>query len=81
MTANAHQRYFDLPVSIFVYPHHPSMLLEYKPEFGSEDEPQSQLEELPRELSELDLGSIEGFLRASGMMGMRFENRIGGFVP
>ena len=34
---------------------------EYKPEFGMEDVPQLQLEELPRELSELDLASVEGF--------------------
>ena len=37
---------------------------EFEPEFGMEDVPQSQLEELPRELSELDLVSVEGFLRA-----------------
>ena len=43
---------------------------EYEPEFGMEDVPQ---------LSELDLASVEGFLRASGMLGMRFEDRGGGF--
>ena len=46
------------------YPHpSPSMVVEeYKPEFGMEDVPQSQLEELPQEWSELDLVSVEGFL-------------------
>ena len=63
------------------YPHPPPSMVveEYEPEFGMEDVPQSQLEELPPELSELDLASVEGFLRASGMLGMRFEDRGGGF--
>ena len=43
---------------------------EYEPEFGMEDVPQ---------LSEFDFASVEGFLRASGMLGMWFEDRGGGF--
>ena len=62
--------------------HHPrpSMLAEYEPEFGSDDTPSSQLEELPRELAELDLASVEVFSSGgAGMLGMRSEDQGGGF--
>ena len=40
--------------------HHPrpSMLAEYEPEFGSDDTPSSQLEELPRELGSCERGGF-----------------------
>ena len=46
------------------YPHPPPSMVveESEPEFGMEDVLQFQLEELPRELSELDLACVEGFL-------------------
>lgn len=52
---------------------------EYEPEFGPDDIPELQLEELPGEIAELDLGSVERFLRECGILGMRFEDRGGGF--
>jgi vacuolar protein sorting-associated protein 54 len=52
---------------------------EYEPEFGPEDVPELQREELPMEIEELDLGSVEEYLRRCGMLGMRFEDRGGGF--
>ena len=64
--------------------HHPcpSMLAEYDPEFGSDDAPSSQHEELPREVAELDLASVEGFLSGgAGMLGMRTEDRGGDSMP
>ncbi|KAL7547505.1 hypothetical protein ACHAWF_010793 [Thalassiosira exigua] len=54
-------------------------LAEYEPEMGEDELPSSQLEEMPRELAELDLGSVEGHLGECGMLGMRFEDRGGGF--
>ena len=56
------------------------LLLEYEPEFGPDDIPSSQLEALPMELSTLDLSSVENHLKQSGMLGMRFEDRGGGFM-
>jgi hypothetical protein len=52
---------------------------EFEPEFGPDDIPELQLEELPSDISELDLGSVEQYLKLSGMLGMRFEDRGGGF--
>lgn len=58
----------------------PDMLCEYEPEFGPDDAPAGQLAELPPELGELDLASVEEFLKGGGgMLGMRFEDRGGGF--
>lgn len=56
---------------------HPSMIVEYEPDL--DEELTSQLEELPVELTALDLSSVEGYLKTSGMLGMRFEDRGGGF--
>ena len=52
---------------------------EFEPEFGPDDVPELQLEELPSDIAELDLVSVERFLKSSGMLGMRFEDRGGGF--
>ncbi len=52
---------------------------EFEPEFGPDDIPELQLEELPSDISELDLVSVEQYLKLSGMLGMRFEDRGGGF--
>ncbi|KAL7490244.1 hypothetical protein ACHAW6_015999 [Cyclotella cf. meneghiniana] len=52
---------------------------EYEPEFGPEDVPELQRERLPEEIEGLDLGSVEEYLRRCGMLGMRFEDRGGGF--
>jgi len=52
---------------------------EFEPEFGPDDIPELQLEELPSDIAELDLASVERFLKSSGMLGMRFEDRGGGF--
>lgn len=56
-----------------------SLLEEYEPEFGPDDLPESQLEELPNDLANLDLGSVDGFMKSCGRLGMRFEDRGGGF--
>ena len=53
---------------------------DYTPEFGPDDIPELQLEELPNEIINLDLGSVEEYLRQCGMLGMRFEDRGGGFM-
>lgn len=58
--------------------HHP-IWEEFEPEFGPDDVPELQLEELPSDIAELDLASVERFLKSSGMLGMRFEDRGGGF--
>ena len=52
---------------------------EFEPEFGPDDIPELQLEELPSDITELDLVSVENYLKTSGMLGMRFEDRGGGF--
>jgi hypothetical protein len=52
---------------------------EYEPEFGPENVPELQREELPLEIEDLDLTSVEEYLRRCGMLGMRFEDRGGGF--
>lgn len=67
---------------IFHHPNSSSMLalLEYEPEFGPDDIPTSQLETMPVELSNLDLSTVENYLKQSGMLGMRFEDRGGGFM-
>ena len=56
-----------------------SLLEEYEPEFGPDDLPESQLEELPNDLANLDLGSVDNFMKSCGRLGMRFEDRGGGF--
>lgn len=58
------------------------MLLEYEPEFGPEDVPSTQLEPeaLPRELTTLDLASVQHHLQGCGAYSMRFEDRGGGFA-
>jgi len=56
-----------------------AMWEEYEPEFGPDDVPELQLEELPSDIANPDLGSVERFLRVCGMLGMRFEDRGGGF--
>jgi len=56
---------------------HPSMIMEYEPE---EEEPTSQLEELPPELQNLDLASVDKLMQSCGQLGMRFEDRGGGFT-
>eukprot|EP00804_Cyclotella_cryptica_P006867 CCRYP_010965-RA/>CCRYP_010965-RA protein AED:0.07 eAED:0.07 QI:0/0/0/1/1/1/4/0/1501 len=58
---------------------HPVIWEEYEPEFGPEDVPELQRERLPEEIEGLDLGSVEEYLRRCGMLGMRFEDRGGGF--
>lgn len=58
------------------------MLLEYEPQFGPEDVPSTQLEPeaLPRELTTLDLASVQDHLQRCGAYSMRFEDRGGGFA-
>ena len=53
---------------------------EYEPELGPEDIPELQREGLPVEIETLDLSAVEEYLRRCGMLGMRFEDRGGGFL-
>ena len=53
---------------------------EYEPEFGPEDVPELQRDSLPEEIESLDLTNVEEYLRRCGMLGMRFEDRGGGFL-
>ena len=57
------------------YPEGPA--LDYQQELGYEDVPTRQLEELPKELLELDLKGVEGYLRKTGSLAMRFVARDG----
>jgi hypothetical protein len=57
------------------YPEGPA--LDYQQELGYEDVPTRQLEELPKELLELDLRGVEGYLRKTGALTMRFVARDG----
>ena len=51
--------------------------LDFQQELGYDDVPTRQLEELPKELVDLDLKGVEGYLRKTGALTMRFVSRDG----